>query len=62
MTREQRRRKQAIGNARASENPIHDGPNPVLDAMAVKLAEELAKKYGRKKLARLFPEMAKLLP
>jgi hypothetical protein len=62
MTKEQRRKKEAIGNARAEENGIEDGPNPVLDAMAIEIAEDLAAKHGREKIERLFPEMAKLLP
>ena len=43
------------------ENPIKDGPNPILDEQAVKIAQELADKYGMEKLQRLFPDMAALL-
>lgn len=47
--------------SKEGENPIKDGPNKVLDAKALELAEELLEKYGMDKLERLFPEMAAIL-
>jgi hypothetical protein len=46
---------------RRGENGIEDGPNPVLDEHAVRIAQELADKYGLEKLQKFFPDMAALL-
>ena len=54
-------KKKAANDVGGGENPVHDGPNSVLDAKAVELAQEMAEKYGLDKLKKLFPDMAALL-
>ena len=48
-------------SSKGTENPIKDGPNKVLDAKGLELAEELLEKYGMEKLRALFQDMADMM-